>query len=128
MRIAIQGQSMDTVTAPSNISSETKNKLNLTVATQTEAPSTVEKLSSVAGEEQEISKEKLEMAVKTVNEYLQINHSASKFIFHEGLEQYFVQVVDTKTEEIVKEIPPKKLLDAFYEMQKLIGMIVDEKI
>ena len=40
----------------------------------------------------------------------------------------FLQLVDTQTEEVVKEIPPKKLLDAFYEMQKLLGMIVDEKI
>lgn len=80
------------------------------------------------GEEQVISKEKLKQAVDSVNEFLQANHSASKFVFHEGLDRYFVQVVDTKTEEVVKEIPPKKLLDAFYEMQKLLGMIVDEKI
>lgn len=79
-------------------------------------------------EEQSVSKEKLQQAVDSVNEFLQLNHSASKFVFHEGLDRYFVQVVDTETEEVVKEIPPKKLLDAFYEMQKLVGMIVDEKI
>ncbi|WP_456959809.1 flagellar protein FlaG [Lysinibacillus sp. TE18511] len=83
---------------------------------------------AIQEEEQVISSEKLQQAVDTVNEFLQVNHSASKFVLHEGLERYFVQVVDAETEEVVKEIPPRKLLDAFYEMQKLLGMIVDEKI
>lgn len=128
MRIASQGQSTDAVTASTNISksTETKNNNSIVKVQPTVQPATEKTL--VAGEEQEISKEKLEQAVNTINEFLQINHSASKFVFHDGLDRYFVQVVDTQTEEVVKEIPPKKLLDAFYEMQKLLGMIVDEKI
>ena len=76
----------------------------------------------------ELSKEKLEQAVQSMNEILEINENSSKFVFHEGLERYYITVVDRKTDEVIKEIPPKKLLDAFYEMQKLVGMIVDEKI
>ena len=128
MRIASQGQSTDAVTASTNISksTETKNNNSIVKVQPMVQPATEKTL--VAGEEQEISKEKLEQAVNTINEFLQINHSASKFVFHDGLDRYFVQVVDTQTEEVVKEIPPKKLLDAFYKMQKLLGMIVDEKI
>ena len=63
-----------------------------------------------------------------MNEMLEVNNSTSKFMFHEGLERYYVTVVNRDTEEVVKEIPPKKLLDAFYEMQKMLGMVVDEKI
>lgn len=79
-------------------------------------------------ENNELSKEKLQQAVKSMNELLEINHNSSKFVFHEGLERYYVTVVDKETDEVIKEIPSKKLLDAFYEMQKLVGMIVDEKI
>ncbi len=71
---------------------------------------------------------KIEQAVITMNEMLEVTHSASKFMYHEGLERYYVTVVNKDTDEVVKEIPPKKLLDAFYEMQKMLGMIVDEKI
>ncbi|WP_339263847.1 flagellar protein FlaG [Solibacillus sp. FSL W7-1472] len=74
------------------------------------------------------TKSKVKEAVDTMNEMLDVNNSTSKFIFHEGLERYYVTVVNRDTEEVVKEIPPKKLLDAFYEMQKMLGMIVDEKI
>lgn len=79
-------------------------------------------------EKNEVTEDKLQKAVDSLNEILEINHNSSKFVYHEGLDRYFVQVVNKDTEEVVKEIPPKKLLDAFYEMQKLVGMIVDEKI
>jgi len=82
------------------------------------------------GEEQKdgVSKEKLEEAVKSINEFLNTQQKASKFVFHEGLDKYYVQLVDAETEEVIKEIPPEKLLNAFYEMKKLAGMIIDEKI
>ena len=76
----------------------------------------------------EDTKGKVQEAVTKMNEMLDVNNSTSKFMYHEGLERYYVTVVDRESEEVVKEIPPKKLLDAFYEMQKMLGMIVDEKI
>lgn len=76
----------------------------------------------------EETKKKVQEAVSKMNEMLEVNNSHSKFVYHEGLERYYVTVVDRDTDEVVKEIPPKKLLDAFYEMQKMLGMIVDEKI
>jgi flagellar protein FlaG len=74
------------------------------------------------------AKSKVKDVVVKMNEMLDATNNASKFMYHEGLDRYYVSVVDRETEEIVKEIPPKKLLDAFYEMQKMLGMIVDEKI
>ncbi|MCY9546110.1 flagellar protein FlaG [Lysinibacillus xylanilyticus] len=79
-------------------------------------------------ENAEETKAKVQQAVNTMNQMLEVTHSAAKFVYHEGLERYYVTVVDQNTEEVVKEIPPKKLLDAFYEMQKMLGMIVDKKI
>lgn len=129
MRIAAQGQSTDLETAASSTVAK-KAVIEETTVTTSKAQLVTQSQGEnlPTADVQEISKEKLQHAVDTVNEFLQINHNASKFVLHDGLDRYFVQVVDTKTEEVVKEIPPKKLLDAFYEMQKLLGMIVDEKI
>jgi len=74
------------------------------------------------------TKAKVQEVVDKMNKMLEVNQSAAKFKYHDGLERYYVTVVDSATDEVLKEIPPKKLLDAFYEMQKLFGMIVDEKI
>ena len=76
----------------------------------------------------DVPKEKLQQAVDSMNEFFEINKSELKFVFHEGLEKYYVQLVNADTDEVVREIPSKKMLDVFYEMQKLVGMIVDEKI
>lgn len=74
------------------------------------------------------TKERLQQAVDSMNEFFEINNSELKFVFHEGLEKYYVQLVNADTDEVVREIPSKKMLDVFFEMQKLVGMIVDEKI
>lgn len=124
MRIATQGQSVDSVVSSSI---EKSSDVQKTTFIKQNDKSTVEQ-QTVQAEEQTVSIEKIQQAVDSLNEFLEINNSSSRFLFHEGLNRYFVQVVNTKTDEVVKEIPPKKLLDAFYEMQKLVGMIVDEKI
>lgn len=86
------------------------------------------KVIQVTDTDKESVTEKLTAAVETLNEVLETTHKASKFVLHEGLDKYYVRLVDSQTEEVIKEIPPQKLLDAFYEMQKMAGMIVDEKI
>lgn len=86
----------------------------------------VESIDAVEGKT--VTKEKLQKAVDSINEFFQVDHKASKFVLHDGLDRYYVRLVDTDTDEVIKEIPPERLLDAFYEMQKLAGMIVDEKI
>lgn len=123
MRIHGQSQSIDTVST-----SNEKTQLNNIQSDLTPQEQLSKNNKSLQNEGQELSKEKLQQAVNTVNEFFEINHTASKFVLHEELNRYFVQLVNTETEEVVKEIPPKKLLDAFYEMQKLVGMIVDEKV
>jgi len=127
MRIAAQGQVVEAPTVSVSTKMTSSEVTARPSVTTKEVSQPLVDEQNILKEDQEISKEKLQQAVETVNEFLQINHSSSKFVLHEGLERYFVQVVDAETEEVVKEIPPRKLLDAFYEMQKLLGMIVDEK-
>lgn len=128
MRIASQGQSIEAITAPTNTKAmNVQENMTPNVSTGINSLPVVENTSTV-GEEQEVSKYELQQAVNVVNEFLEINYSSSKFVFHEDLERYYVTIVNRDTDEVIKEIPPKKLLDAFYEMQKMVGMIVDEKI
>ncbi|MER2111875.1 MAG: flagellar protein FlaG [Solibacillus isronensis] len=78
--------------------------------------------------EEKETKEKMNKAIDSLNEFFTINNSELKFVFHEGLDTYYAQLINSETEEVIREIPSKKVLDVFYEMQKLVGMIVDKKI
>lgn len=124
------------------ISSQTQVKdLSVTSSIKADAPIEVTKIQVaenslnkiMQAEQQEheketIPKEKLQKAVDALNEFMTVQNHKSKFVMHDGLERYYVQVVDSETEEVIREVPPRKLLDAFYSMQKFLGMIVDEKI
>ncbi|MGG6433322.1 flagellar protein FlaG [Anoxybacillus sp. D401a] len=79
-------------------------------------------------DEERISKQKLEEIVKGMNEFLQPSHTSLKFNVHEDLKEYYIQLIDDRTKEVVREIPPKKLLDMYAAMMKFVGLIVDRKI
>ncbi|MCJ7840172.1 flagellar protein FlaG [Lederbergia sp. NSJ-179] len=51
-----------------------------------------------------------------------------KFEFHDQLNEYYVTLVDETTNEVVREIPPKKILDMFAAMTEYLGLMVDKKI
>lgn len=71
--------------------------------------------------------EKLESKIQEINEILETVTTAVKFQLHEKLEVYYVQVINTKTDEVMKEIPQKKFLDMYASMVEFAGVIVDEK-
>ncbi|MFJ8514657.1 flagellar protein FlaG [Lysinibacillus xylanilyticus] len=119
MRITTNGTPQESV-------STTNEKVIGNTSDSTSVPIEVKPISSDI--DQEASKEKLQQVISMANRFLDINNSTSKFVYHEGLKNYYITIVNRETNEVVKEIPPKKLLDAFYEMQKMVGMIVDEKI
>lgn len=73
-------------------------------------------------------KKKLEEVIKGLNDFLEPRHTSLKFQLYEKLNQYYCQVIDDKTKEVIREIPPKKLLDAYATMAEQLGFIIDKKI
>ena len=73
-------------------------------------------------------KEKVKEVVKSLNEFLQPAHTSIKFKFHEKLNKYYVTVIDDNTNEVLREIPSKKLLDMYADMSERLGILVDKKI
>lgn len=73
-------------------------------------------------------KKQLEEIVQGMNKFMQPTHTSLKFELHEKLNQYFVKVIDDNTKEVVREIPPKKLLDMYAAMTEFLGILVDKKI
>ena len=74
-----------------------------------------------------ITKDMLDDKIAVMNEFLEPSATNIKFQLHEQLEVYYVQVIDTKTEEILREIPNRKFLDMYASMTELAGIMIDEK-
>ena len=75
-----------------------------------------------------VSKDKLEEIVKGMNQFLMPTNTSLKFTVHEELKEYYVQIVDEKTKEVIREIPSKKMLDMYAAMKDFLGLVVDRKI
>lgn len=65
--------------------------------------------------------------VEAVNEFIVPLNSSVKFTFHEELQEYYIEVVDKHTDEVIREIPPKKFLDMYAAMAEFMGLFVDKK-
>lgn len=76
---------------------------------------------------EEAYRRRVEEAVRAFNDALAVFGRRFEFSLHEGTKRMMVRVVDTKTEEILQEMPPEKILDMVEELWKLAGLLVDER-
>mgnify|MGYP001260787278 CR=1 FL=1 len=74
------------------------------------------------------NKELVQEAVDKLNVFLEPVRRNLKFELHEKLDKYYVTVIDSKTQEVIKEIPPRKILDMYAAMAEFMGLLVDRKI
>jgi len=51
-----------------------------------------------------------------------------EFSIHEATKQIMVKVIDANTDEVIRELPPEKVLDMVAAMWEVAGIIVDRKI
>lgn len=110
------------------LSSQLRNIENFDVTTEKqEEVLQVEKKDDI-NESLNFPKEKVKEIVDGMNKLMEASPTALKFEFHDKLNEYYVKIVDEKTKETVREIPPKKMLDYYAAMTEFIGLMVDKKI
>lgn len=71
----------------------------------------------------------LETAVDTINQTLDAFDRGLKFSIHEDTNRIMVKVVDRSNfkEEVIREIPPEKILDMLAEVLDMIGLLIDQR-
>ncbi|WP_435922720.1 flagellar protein FlaG [Paenibacillus sp. DYY-L-2] len=74
-----------------------------------------------------VKEQELNQLVEKYNKTLQENGTALKVSIHEKTRSIVVKIVDIKTDEVIKEIPPEKMLDLVYNLCQNLGIFVDEK-
>ncbi|RJX20678.1 MAG: flagellar protein FlaG [Ammonifex sp.] len=70
----------------------------------------------------------LEGVLGRLNLMLEMTWYDLHFRIHEATHEVMVQVVNRDTGEVLREIPPQRILDMVAEMMRLIGMMMDEKV
>ena len=72
--------------------------------------------------------EKLIMeSIETANRKILGPEKEFEFAIHKETKQIMVKVLDKNTQEVLREIPPEKVLDAVARMCEIAGIFMDEK-
>ncbi len=78
--------------------------------------------------EQQLPLEKAQQLTDSMNTFLESANTQLRFKLHDKLNEYYVTIIDMKTDEVVREIPSKKLMDIHAAMREFLGLLVDRKI
>jgi flagellar protein FlaG len=71
--------------------------------------------------------QEMEKTVQQLNQTAETFNIGLRFKLHEETDRVMVQVVDTKANEVIKEIPPENLLRLAAQIQDMIGLLLDTK-
>jgi len=77
---------------------------------------------------EDLSASKVKKMTESLNDFLETTSTKLRYEFHEKLEKYYVTLVDSETDQVVREIPNKKLMDMYASMLDFIGVLIDKKI
>lgn len=70
----------------------------------------------------------LEHIVEGLNQTLHVVDKRLQFSIHEETGRVHVKVIDGGTEEVLREIPPEKILDLVGRIHELVGLLIDETV
>lgn len=87
----------------------------------------VQKESNTEYTKEELSNAFVEKAIDKANYTFEIQNRSLRFKIHERTNEVIVKVIDSETQEVIREIPPEKLLDMFANMLEMAGLLVDER-
>ncbi len=82
---------------------------------------------SLAVGKEESRQQKFEEVVQKMNERAEREQISLRFRLHDGSQRWMVQIFDVIEDEVVRVIPPEELLDLSAQIQKLTGILLDER-
>jgi len=75
-----------------------------------------------------VDPEALNKVVEKLNKTSELFNQRLTFKVHEETKRLIVKVIDDRTGEVVKEIPPKEMLELEESISEMIGMILDKHV
>lgn len=70
---------------------------------------------------------KVEESVENMNRELKSMETNLRFSIHKKTKQIMVKIIDSNTNEVIKEIPPEKIVDMVAAMMERAGLLLDKR-
>ncbi|BCS80919.1 flagellar protein FlaG [Anaerocellum diazotrophicum] len=75
----------------------------------------------------EIDEDTLLKMINQANKAFEAKYTRLEFSIHKETHEIVVKVYDKETNELIREIPPEKILDIIAKLWELAGIFVDER-
>jgi len=75
-----------------------------------------------------ISENQVSEAVRRANRSLEWAKRHFEYSFHDKTNTFVVRVYDSESDELIREIPPERILDLVARLWEIAGIIVDERV
>lgn len=82
---------------------------------------------SIDKAEKPVDEKSVSEAAGKMNKLLEGTNRRCEISVHEKTHEIMVKVIDDATGEVIREVPPKKILDMIANMLEMAGLIVDER-
>lgn len=70
----------------------------------------------------------VQKSIELLNRTMKSYNTELHFTLHEKSGEYMVKIVNTKDNSVIREIPPKKVLDMVAYFKEVLGLVVDKFI
>ena len=74
----------------------------------------------------DLSREEMSSLIDKLNNGVRDIHERLSFSVHEKTHRIIVKIINSETNEVVREIPPKDAIKLLEHIQDFLGMLVDE--
>lgn len=81
-----------------------------------------------ANEKQQDVEQDIIQGIEEASGKLEAQFKELKFSIHKDTKRIMVRIVDKDTQEVLREIPPEKILDIMAKVEKNAGLYIDEKL
>ena len=79
------------------------------------------------GKEKEPAQSTIESAISNVNTKMSMSKTRCAYAYDKDTRRITIKVYDDETDELIREVPPEKSLEALKKIWELAGIFVDEK-
>jgi len=111
-----------------NVKKVEKGQDNTMQILKNEKPLEEENNKKINSEDREKLKEVLSKITEGLSEIVSTFNKKLDFVVHEGTHRMMVKVINTETNEVIKEIPPKEMLDLAAKIQETLSIFIDVKV
>ncbi|KMT21693.1 flagellar protein FlaG [Clostridium cylindrosporum] len=86
------------------------------------------KIKEEIGEVDTNDRKNIEEKVSKANKILSQESTYLKFEIHGKTNEIMIKIIQSETGEVIKELPPEKLVDMIAEICEMAGLFIDKKI